>query len=212
MIHRLLEDSKSTNVSERFLSELGTILELIYKRLQLTITKDGGVTYIFCFEQHIKHNCSSLENDTYNYMKERVDPQSILFVAQGEKSAWCMLQENLLKPPSYYVHCHMEDDYLYLKLYQVVDISKLTEKKSDWSTILVKDVHVTQQNAFDQVAEAFWRSLNNCPVSVNDVKSFETFEKEITRFIENVSCKLRGLGIHFSCRFSSTTTTPTFMT
>jgi hypothetical protein len=62
--------------------------------------------------------------------------KKITVVDQGKKNAWNSLQKSTITPPSYYVHAHMIDDYTYLKLHQIVNITESNNGVRESASIL----------------------------------------------------------------------------
>jgi hypothetical protein len=66
-----------------------------------------------------------------------------------------------LKPPFYFVHVHLTDDFVYLKLYQTSDLQKFNIRLVDPSTVFVVDKFVPITSTFDQACELLWEYVHS---------------------------------------------------
>lgn len=85
------------------------------------------------------------------------NPLNLIIMDQGEKEVLKMIQNSTLEPPSYYVHAHLSDEHIYLKLKQVVDISEHNGEES--SVVYIKDKLITIDNLYEQVSEGLWNYI-----------------------------------------------------
>jgi hypothetical protein len=106
--------------------------------------------------------------DVIRHFKD--NPQKITVVDQGERKAWNSLLKNQLKPPSYYVHAHMVDDYIYLKLHQIVDITEPNSGVSESASIFIKDAYLVVKDTYKQVGELLWCHIQS--LGENERKEF----------------------------------------
>lgn len=116
---------------------------------------------------------------------------------QGEKLVWDIYQKQILESLSYYVHAHLADDYIHLKLNQVVDISKANAGRRLHSVVFIKGQTIKIENTYQQVSEKLWthiQSLDDLERSSfvfsennllpNDSKTLKLFKSCLTHFIE----------------------------
>jgi hypothetical protein len=114
--------------------------------------------------------------DLLNFIREneilgfKSKPKKITVVDQGERTIWNSLQKIQLKPPSYYVHAHMTDSYISLKLHQIVDITASNNGVSELATIFIEDAYLAMKDTFQQVGELIW-----CHIQSLDEKEREEF-------------------------------------
>jgi hypothetical protein len=198
--------SNAQRKKELFATYLKQLLGEIHNKLKTSENQQEGVVYVLCVEKlimntmHMKSRRELLEFVRESEMLDfKANPKQITVVDQGERVVWNSLQKYTMKPPSYYVHAHMTENYIYLKLHQVVDITESNDnnlRKS--SRIFIKDAHVTMEDTCQQVSGTIWnyiQSLNNKErrafiLSSGDVRSidfanhYEIFKEQLTEFIK----------------------------
>jgi hypothetical protein len=125
-------------------------------------------------------------------------PRKITVVDQGEREAWNSLQKSQLKPPSYYVHAHMTDDYIYLKLHQIVDITASNTGVPKSGSISIKDTYLVIKDTYQQVGELLWCHIQSLgdkekrnfvysddTYSIDYPSDYAIFKEKIGKFIKN---------------------------
>jgi hypothetical protein len=88
-------------------------------------------------------------------------PSKITVVDQGERKIWSSLQKSQLKPPFCYFHVHMTDDYMFLKLHQIVDITSSNNGIQESAILFIKDSKIIMKNTYYQVCESIWCHLQS---------------------------------------------------
>lgn len=102
-------------------------------------------------------NLITNEEDGINTKKNTV------VVDQGDNLVWDILHSNKdnsklsLPLRSYYVHAHLTDDHIYMKLNQVVAASE----EGKLSTVLIKDKYIPIRNIYRQISEAMWLHIQS---------------------------------------------------
>lgn len=172
-------------------------IQLNLKDINIDLDKVG---YVFCMGKllmdafYISSRDELLElikkNNLINFMD---NPRKMIVVDQGEKTVWEMNQYHTLCPQSYYVHAHMADNHIYLKLKDVVDTTGSNGGIPEFSTIFIKDRLIPMDNIYDQVADALWDHIQSLIVTEresfianhsNDKKLYLVYKAQLTRFIK----------------------------
>lgn len=183
---------------------LKTLFEDINGHLERRGIPLGSVGYALCLRKSIMHVIQVKsriellklirESNTLNFGN---NPRKITVVDEGDEIVWNKLQTNTLRPSSYYVHAHIMNSYIYLKLHQIVDITNDNDKAPESSTLFIKDKYVNIQNIFRQLSDMLWshiQSLDDMEKqqyvsfignSSFESKNYENFTKKFIEFIKN---------------------------
>jgi hypothetical protein len=198
LIDKSYDDQHKKDV---FIAYLKEFLERISGKLE----DMEGVVFGLCLEKPIISALNMKSRlDLLEFVREsemlgfKDTPRRITVVDQGERKAWNSLQKNQLKPLSCYVHAHMADDYIYLKLHQIVDITESNNGIPDSASIFIKDAYLVIKDTYEQVGELIWchiQSLDdkekrefiysNANYSIDYARDYATFKKKIGEFIKN---------------------------
>jgi hypothetical protein len=137
-----------------------TFLAYLKNLLNENNGKINGAYFVLCLEKsimntlYLKSRLDLLEflqeNDKLGFIDS---PRRTAVVYQGERKVWNTLQKSALMLPSYYAHAHMTDDYIYLKLHQIVDITASNNGISKSTSIFIKDAFLVTKNTYQQVSE-----------------------------------------------------------
>lgn len=179
-------------VKSCFLNYLKILIEDIDTQFKHQDVQPEKIVYALCLDKLLmeelglksRHNTLQLIKESKIIVGFDTNPRKMITIDQGEKIAWSFFQKSALEPLSYYVHSHMTDSYIHLKLLQVIDITKYSGIQKESTSILVKEKTISMQNVYEQVSETLWCHM----VSIDGVETFkgrfETFNEEIVRFIK----------------------------
>lgn len=154
-------------------------------------------------ESRIKLLDLIIENKVVNFND---NPRKMIIVDCGDKLASELLVESQIKPRDYYVHTHITNDSMYLKLKQVVDVTEYNGGTPSTSDIIIKDKFVTMENTFEQVCETLWITINSLDEKdreafwinkfgdlPNYVNDYEIFKKQVTTILKEDVCIVHPL-------------------
>lgn len=120
--------------------------------------------------------------------------QKILVMDQGEMVASRMVEKSInLDPPSYYVHAHISDNQIHLKLKDIVDTTDSNGGVPESSIVYIKDKLITIYCVYEQVAEVLWdhiQSLDETEREVfltkheNDISLYPIYKSRLIKFIK----------------------------
>lgn len=184
------------NTRDHFLTYLKKLVDLVVIELEILQVDIDQVGYVFCLENPIMKNLfvgsreEILEFVTKNYLVPSNNSlfKNIALVDQGEELVWKMLQSAKLEHYSYYMHAHIADDYIYLKLHQVIEADM---SKKGPSTLLIREKALQMNNVYREVAELIFsytqeEERKNCgsKCSLQCIADFRLFEEKLTHFIK----------------------------
>lgn len=193
------------SLRSRFAKSLKELISSINSSIDKKNISLEKVGYVFCLEEKIMNalNIDS-KTDLLRFVKESnlVDfqshPRRMIIVDQGDKEVWDMMQRNQLESTSFYVQSHISDECIYLKLYQVVDVTDTNGNILEQSTVFVKEKVLVTKNLYEQVSVMLWRHLqslqptnkrliiNPCDEDLPDyLGNYEQFEENLIFFLKN---------------------------
>lgn len=103
----------------------------------------------------------------------------VAVVDQGEKTVWYSIHKNGLNSHSYYVHAHMSNSYIHLKLSEVVDIPGSQNGSRKQSIISIKETSIAIEDVYEQVTKLLWCHLK----LINEEERENFIHGDETRFI-----------------------------
>lgn len=192
--------TKTTKLQACFADYITNLVNLIDLYLGDNNIPHGNVGYVLCAEKLITDNLlMESRTDLSDFVKRntvtlfRRHQKNMVVVDQGEKEVHRMLQKNKLNPPAFYVHAHIEDSHIYLKLHQIVDTTSANGGILQQSTVFIKDKKIIVIDIHKQVCEKLWSHIHsqsekekeNYGNSRNQTFiEFENFRKVMTLYIQ----------------------------
>lgn len=123
--------------------------------------------------------------------------KNVIVVDEGEKLAWCLTLKAPMKPMSFYVHTHMSNEHVYLKLHQIINTAESSSELKDYSTIFIAAKRVDFRNTIEQVCETLWTHIQliedkhkkslTCSYKdqmMDSAIDFRTFKEKLSKFIK----------------------------
>lgn len=173
-----------------FIIFMKKLIELIQRSLEQHHIEEVSVGYVLCLEKSIMDNiCFETRDDLLECIKinKLIDftenPRKLVVVNQGDDIIYNRIQSNFLYPLSYYVYSDMKDDYMYLKLSQVVNSSESNYSAEELETIDISDKVVQLENIYDQLKWALWTHI----VSLDEVEKRQFVSSVDKGFIQDIS-------------------------
>lgn len=125
------------------------------------------------------------------------NPRRVIIRDRGEKQVWSMLKDTVKKPPFYYVHANISDDYIHIKLHRVLNIPLMDEGVEDLPTILIKQKTISINNIYEQVCDKLWHHIQPLDhqeksefvkgtddISIDAASCFKVLSKKIVHFMK----------------------------
>lgn len=178
------------------------LVEHVNLRLQSTNISLDQIGYALCLDKSIMY---SLDLETKGALLDFVkdsyavnfegNPRKLIVVEQGERKVWELLQKTNLKPPSYYIHSHITDEYILMKLHQVVDTTESNCGLNTSSQLFIEDRVITMKNVYERISEILWNYIHKfngegeesffCGnKSIDFVNDFTIFKKRMVQFLK----------------------------
>lgn len=153
--------SKMANTQLYFVDYLEELTKFVGSHLKNKGIHTENVGYALCVEKNITNNLfMESRTDLSDFVKKNI-ASTMIVVDPGEKELHNMLQKSQLSPPSFYVHAHIQDSYVYLKLQQVVDTTSANGGITQQSTVFVKDKRIDFTQVQDQICERLWNHIHS---------------------------------------------------
>lgn len=176
----------------------GKLIEYINVQLKIKDADAHKVGYVLNMEKLLMDTLYiSSKNELLDLIKEHdlVDffnnPRKMIMVDQGENTLSRMV-EHTMHPPGYYVHAHISDDHIHLKLKDAVDTKDYNGGIPEMSHVYLKDKLIVMDSVYEQVADTFWEYIQSLEetercefMSENDNYKhlYLTYKVQLKRFI-----------------------------
>lgn len=198
--------SKFIETTDLFASYLGELFHYTNLELGRQTIKSTNVGCVLCLNKLITNSLRITSRDNLlQFIKsnqligrEIGNLQRMVIVNQGEKLLWDnMLQRYPLAPMSYFVHTHISEDHIYLKLRQVVNTLESSDQEQELSSICIKDKLITMQNIYEQVSVSLWKRIQSLDkksrkaLTDSQHDKSEDFKKFSTKFIDYFKTKVQ---------------------
>lgn len=191
---------KLTLLQSYLITYLQTLIHAINNTLKTVKNIDlDRVSYVLCMEKCLMSAFYiPSRNELLDIIKENsiVDftrnSRKMIIVDQGERIAWRMVENSKPKPLSYYVHAHVSDSHIYLKLKEVVDTTGSNGGIPDSSSIHIQDKLITMESVYNQVIDVMWSHIQEIdelesrqflPNHNNSVELYSAFKVRLKQFI-----------------------------
>lgn len=125
-----------------------------------------NVGYVLCIDKIIMNQLQIKSRaEMYDLIKESgaiaFDSSFLKLVVMEntDKIAWNLFRQSNLKALSYCLCAHISDDYIYFKVYQILDATN--DDKNYPTTALVHDQFIATKNTYHEASENLWFYLQD---------------------------------------------------
>lgn len=192
---------KLQDTRTEFTSYLKDFIDLTNDHLEMKKIPLEDVSYVLCLEANIEDSlCIETRDELADLIKESAilkPKQKMAIKSQGEKIVWRSLQKDPLMPPCYFVHTHLTDDYIVVKVHQVVDTTEVNGEFNDPSTIHITAKVIAMKDIYEQVGELLWNHIHSLDKeqkslfvqSKNNlledrIEQYKLFSQKMTEFVK----------------------------
>lgn len=170
-------NTNDSQVGTTFTGDLKTIVASINQQLENTINLDH-VGYVFSVQRRVMEALRVTSRAELLELVKKAAGNAII-ADQGEFRVWEMVSR---QTPSYYVHAHIANDFIYLKLKQVVE--------SEIQPVFIKDYMISMKDIYEQISETFWAYVNSkSDADDSYINDFKSFNSKLLKFIKQDKVK-----------------------